>query len=208
MTDGETPTIVEGSAQARILAATRTCLHDTGYAGLSTRRIAERAGLPLSQIHYHFGSKGQLVLALLDAENARLLERQSAMYDADTPLWQQWDQACDYLEDDLRSGYVRVLQEMIAAGWSDPAIAAAVRRDLRGWYDLLTAVARRAAARLGGLGPFSAEEVAALVGNAFLGTEALVLLGLDDDAVPGRAALRQVGALIRRLEEADDRARP
>ena len=48
------------------------------------------------------------------------------MYDADTPLWQQWDQACDYLEDDLRSGYVRVLQEMIAAGWTDAEVAAYV----------------------------------------------------------------------------------
>ena len=27
--------------------------------------------------------------------------------------------ACDFLEDDLDSGYVRVLQEMIAAGWSN-----------------------------------------------------------------------------------------
>lgn len=190
-----------GSARERILAATRSCLLESGYAKLSTRRIAERAALPLSQIHYHFGSKDQLVLALLDAENARLLARQTSMYGAAAPLWKQWEQACDYLEDDLRSGYVRVLQEMIAAGWSHAAVAEAVRRDLRGWYDLLTDVAARAATRLGGLGPFTPAEVAALVGNAFIGTEALVLLGLDDDAVPGRAALRRVGALIRRLEE-------
>ena len=28
-----------------------------GYANLSTRRVADSAGVPLSQIHYHFGSK-------------------------------------------------------------------------------------------------------------------------------------------------------
>ena len=81
--------------------------------------------MPLSQVHYHFGSKGGLMLALLEAEDRRRLARQEAMYAEDKPLWQRYEQACDFLEDDLESGYVRVLQEMIAAGWSTPAI----RRD-------------------------------------------------------------------------------
>ena len=41
------------------------------------------------------------------------------MYAEEAPLWQRYEQACDFLEDDLESGYVRVLQEMIAAGWSN-----------------------------------------------------------------------------------------
>ena len=41
------------------------------------------------------------------------------MYDAPDPLWVRWDRACDFLDADLESGYVRILQEMIAAGWSD-----------------------------------------------------------------------------------------
>ena len=45
------------------------------------------------------------------------------------PLWQRWERACDYLDEDLASGYVRILQEMMAAGWSNPEIAAAVRRN-------------------------------------------------------------------------------
>ena len=47
-----------------------------GYANLSTRAVAEAAEVPLSQIHYHFGSKQQLILAVLEAENERLLDRQ------------------------------------------------------------------------------------------------------------------------------------
>jgi len=42
------------------------------------------------------------------------------MYAEDLPLWQRYERACDFLEDDLDSGYVRVLQEMVAANWSDP----------------------------------------------------------------------------------------
>jgi hypothetical protein len=39
------------------------------------------------------------------------------MYAQDLPLWQRYEQACDLLEDDLDSGYVRVLQELIAAAF-------------------------------------------------------------------------------------------
>ena len=87
-----------------ILAAARACLLADGYANLSTRRVAEAAEVPLSQIHYHFGSKRQLILAVLDAENDRLLERQREMFDAPEPLWVRWELACDFLDADLESG--------------------------------------------------------------------------------------------------------
>jgi hypothetical protein len=101
---------------------------------------------------------------------------------------------------------VRILQEMIAAGWSDPEIAAAVRRDLRGWYVLLTGLAEEASRHFGGLGPFSPSEVASLVGAAFLGSEASVLLGFETDEIPVRQALRRVGDLIRQAEASADGA--
>jgi AcrR family transcriptional regulator len=97
--------------------------------------------VPLSQIHYHFGSRQGLVLALLDEQDARLLERQRTMYATDLPLWRRWELACDLLDADLDSGYVRLLQELIAAGWSDPVIATHVRAVLTRWFDLLTDVA-------------------------------------------------------------------
>lgn len=192
---------VEPQTRARILAAAKAALLEAGFADLSTRKIAAAAGVPLSQIHYHFGSKQNLVLEVLEEENRNLLRRQTAMYESDLPLWKQWEQACDYLEDDLASGYVRVLQEMVAAGWSDSAIAEAVREDLLGWFDLLTTVAERAAGQLGGLGPFTAREMAALVGLPFLGAETLILLGMDETRVPSRSALRKVGQVIRLFEE-------
>jgi AcrR family transcriptional regulator len=195
----------ELETRTKILAAVKTALLEVGYASLSTRRIAEAAGVPLSQIHYHFGSKQNLVLELLDEENSQRLARQTSLYQSEMPLWKQWIQACDFLEDDLDSGYVRVLQEMTAAGWSDPDIAESVGRELRGWFDLLAEVARRAAGRFGTLGPFTPEEVAALAGLPFLGAEAVILLGLDDRVIAARSALRKVGELLRMLEEGGKR---
>lgn len=184
-----------------IVEAAKQALLDVGYAGLSTRRIAEAAGVPLSQIHYHFGSKQALVLAVLEEENRMLLERQETMYSQDLPLWKQWEQACDFLEDDLSSGYVRVLQEMMAVGWSNPEIGAAVKGMLRQWFALLTDVVNRAKEKIGGLGPFTPEEIGLLVGAPFLGVEAMILLGFTEEEIPSRSALRKFGEVIRALEE-------
>lgn len=199
--ESDTPQAILAAARARLLA--------DGFAGLSTRKVAQLAGVPLSQVHYHFGSKSGMVLAILEAENRRRLTRQAAMYTRDEPLWRRYEQACDFLEDDLESGYVRVLQEMIAAGWSTPELAEAMKSILRGWFELLTDVATEASEAFGGLGPFTAVEIATLIGSAFLGSEALLLLGFDRHELPIRASLRRVGELIRSIEErAGDRPAP
>jgi AcrR family transcriptional regulator len=184
-----------------ILEAARSRLLADGYAGLSTRKVAEEAGVPLSQLHYHFGSKQGLILALFEEENQRRLARQQRLYAEDAPLWQRYERACDYLEDDLESGYVRVLQEMIAASWSNKELGSAVRELLNGWFALLADVAREAEDKHGSLGPFTAEEMATLIGTAFIGSESLLLLGFDRDVLPIRSALRRIGVLIRQLEE-------
>jgi AcrR family transcriptional regulator len=191
----------EQDTRSQILAAAKGALLDVGYAKLSTRGIAEAAGVPLSQIHYHFGSKQNLMLAVLDSENRLRLGRQAAMYGSDLPLWKQWLQACDFFDDDLESCYVRVLLEMTAAGWSDREIAAAVSAEVRGWFDLLAEVMQRAAQRFGSLSPFTPAELAALAGLPFIGAEALILLGLDESQVAARSALRKVGELLRVVEE-------
>lgn len=188
------------NTRAALLAATRRRLIAEGYANLSTRAVAAEAGVPLSQIHYHFGSKKHLVLALLDEENTARLARQEAMYGEEEPLWKRYEQACDFLEDDLSSGYVRVLQEMLAVGYSDPEVRAALRDMMLGWNVVITSVAREAAERFGGLGPFTAQEVSWLVGSAFLGAEALILVESEANAEEVKASLRRVADLIRLAE--------
>ena len=185
----------------RLIAAARKCLLADGHANLSTRRVAELAAVPLSQIHYHFGGRQGLVLALLAQENAQLLQRQQTMYGADVPLHRRYAQACAFLRDDLASGYVRMLQEMIAAGWSDTAIGADVTRLLRAWFELLEQVVIEAADELGDLGPFTPRTIATLIGLGFMGGESMLLLddSWSDDVF---AALGSIGdALTRRYRE-------
>jgi AcrR family transcriptional regulator len=184
-----------------LLEAAKTVLRQNGYAGLSTRDVAAEAGVPLSQIHYHFGSKQGLVLALFEYLNDQLLDRQTAMAsDTTLSLSQQWDRACAYLDEDIASGYVRVLQELIAASWSDPAVAKVIRAGIGGWIDLIIEVARKAERELGRLGTFTPEQIGAFAASTFIGAESLHLLGLEKKGVPLREALSRFGDLIRLRE--------
>ncbi len=170
-----------------------------GYAAVSTRKVADGAGVPLSQIHYHFGSKEQLILAMLRAENDRLLDRQATMFSGGGSFAEQWGLACDYLEDDLESGYVRVLQEMIAAGWSSEIVGAEVRDMLKAWEELMTGVISKSEQEGASLGPFSASDLATLNAAIFLGAESMILLGKDVEQT--KQALRGLGAVIAMAQE-------
>src|ERR671935_3320884 len=130
--------VARGDAtRSQILDAAREALATDGYTGTTTRAIADRAGVQLSLVHYHFGGKRQLLAAVLDRENERLLERQCALYAGPEPLADKWRTACAYLREDLRSGYARVLWELWAAGLADEDLAQRWRDAMAGWRTLL-----------------------------------------------------------------------
>ena len=189
--------IVRLDPKTDLLEAAKRVLLQHGYSGLSTRAVAAEAGTQMSQIRYHFGSKEGMVLALFEYMNAALIERQAGTFRRPgLSVTQKWALACDYLEEDFASGYVRVLQELTAVGWSNPAVGDAVRRAIAQWQSLIRELVREFEAKVGSLGPFRAEEISSLIGAAFIGAESLILLGVDDTQHPTRAALRRVGDLI------------
>jgi AcrR family transcriptional regulator len=56
----------------QLLAAGRELYPETGCAGLSVRKVAERAGANLGMFHYHFGSKDAFVRELLQSLYERM----------------------------------------------------------------------------------------------------------------------------------------
>lgn len=191
----------EITTRTAIIEAAGHVLRQRGISGISTREVATAAEVPLSQIHYHFGSKRGLIIAIFEHSNAQLLDRQERMYaDPSLSAADQWDMACSFLDEDIASGYVRTLMELWAWGWSDTEVAKVVRDAIQGWEDLIAGAARRAEKELGTLGPFTPQSLAALVGSAFIGAEAFLLLDFDPERVPVRKGLADVGALIRQLE--------
>ena len=194
--------IVRGEATRQLIFdAASEVLRAQGGAATTTRAVAERAGVRLSLVHYHFGGKGGLLAALLERENARLLERQRALFSGPEPLAQKWRTACAYLRDDLRSGYARILWELWAAGLADEELARRWRGSMAGWRDLLEGVAEGWAAERGLELPIPARALATLVANAFQGAEVEILAGVSEKEAPHLQALESCADLIEWFEQ-------
>src|SRR6476659_1746403 len=82
-----------GDTKAKLLDAAFRRLATEGYAALSMREIARDAGVNHALINYHFCSKDQLVIAVLDEANRQLLERQHRMYRSPGGFAAKWAKA-------------------------------------------------------------------------------------------------------------------
>jgi len=187
----------------RILDAARTMLLARGAGGTSTRVVAEEAGVPLSLVHYHFGGKQGLLVAVLERENEELLERQRGLYAEPGPLADKWRTACDFLDEDIGSGFVRVLWELWAAGLADVELKEGWRRAVGGWRDLLTSVFEDWGRPLSDDLPLSPRATATLVADLFHGIEVELLAGVAAEDAPHREVLDAFGDMIERAERPD-----
>jgi AcrR family transcriptional regulator len=193
--------VARGEAtRSQIVAAARAVLADNGYAGTSTRAVADAADVQLSLVHYHFGGKRGLLAAVLEAENQRLLGRQQVLFEGPEPLSVKWRTACAYLREDLRSGYVRILWELWMVGLTDEELARRWRDAMGDWRTLLEGVAERWAAESGLELPLPARALATLVANAFQGAEIEILAGVSESDAPHLEALEACAELIEWFE--------
>jgi AcrR family transcriptional regulator len=197
-TDGRA---VRGDAtRRRIVDAARDVLLERGHAAASTRAVADEAGVRLSLVHYHFGGKQGLLLDVLQRENELLLQRQQRLYADPGPMADKWRVACDFLDEDVRSGYVRVLWELWAAGLADEELAAGWRAAMAGWRSLLESVFAAWSQEIGLDLPISPRAVATLMANLFEGIEIELLAGVPPEEAPHREVLDAIGVLIERAE--------
>lgn len=183
-----------------ILQAARRRLCEGGYAKLNVRDIARDAGVNHALINYHFRGKQQLVLAVLDEANKTLLERQQRMYSDDASASRKWQQACDFYEDDLRSGFVRLLMELMGASFHDPVLRAEFVPRWLSWQRLVESGVERFIAESGLDLPVSARVIAAWISWFWIGMEAGMTAGITEEQGHQREALAAVATLLKRVE--------
>ena len=177
---------------------------ESGYASLTTRKVADRAGAPLSQIHYHFGSKHALVLGLLEYINDQRRVLYEDTFSEDLPLHEVWNKAGQVFMDDLESGYTRVMQDLTAAGYSDPVIGAQVAEQFTQWTIVLSQFGKRIEQETGSLGPLSPMEFGALLDAAAIGINQCMLLRIPTEKMPALSALGKFGSLLQTWEQNSD----
>ena len=183
-----------------ILRSARRRLCEAGYAQLNVRDIARDAGVNHALIGYHFGGKQQLVLAVLDDANKQLLERQTRMYSDTASAGEKWQQACDFYEDDLQSGFVRLLMELMGASFTDEALRSEFLPRLQAWHELVEAAVTDFIQSSGLDLPVSARAISAWIRWFWTGMEASMTLGITEEQGHQREALEAVAVLLRSVE--------
>ena len=191
------------STRQQLLDAARAVLQRDGVAALSTRSVGAEARVNLSLIHYYFGSRDGLLLAILEQMDADLLARQRAMYgQGETTLAEKWRQAVDFYRQDLESGYIRALMELASHGYTNAEMAERVRELMAGWRDLLTQVAAAALPRLG-ITAVDPSEIASMIVSFWYGMDVQHLLGVTEEEGRLWQTLDTLGRLIERLENGE-----
>jgi AcrR family transcriptional regulator len=194
------------ATRAAILDATLRRLIADGYARLNLRDIAQEAGVNHALINYHFGSKQHLVLAVLDAANRRLLERQQTMYAQAAPVSEKWRRACAFYDDDLTSNYVRLMMELMSASFADETLRREFTPRLLAWHRLIDEEVARTIARHDLDLPVSAQAIGAWIGCFWIGMEAMMTLGVAEADGHFLEAMQGMHALLQALEAGGPRA--
>ncbi|HEV3471971.1 MAG TPA: TetR family transcriptional regulator [Actinomycetota bacterium] len=185
------------TTRARIVEAALETLKREGFSGTSARAIAATGAFNQALIFYHFGSVNSLLLAALDATSSRRMEAYEAAVAEAHNLEELVRVAARIYAEDMASGHVTVLSEMIAGSLAHRDLGPEITARIEPWVDF----AERVVTRVLGDTPFAtllpARDIAYAIVAFYLGLEQLSHLnGGTDRATPLFAAAGQLVPLI------------
>ena len=205
-----TPRRSPDQTRAALLDGAVEALRADGIAGLSARRVAERAGVNQALIFYHFGSVAELVdIACRRSAQAAVEGYRSRLARAGS-FGDLLRVGRELHETERRAGNVALMAQLMAGAQQDPVLAATARHCLGLWTAEIEPVVRRVVAGTAIAGAVDPAGLARAVSAGFLGLElydgvdaagaglaldALARLGLlaevvDDLGPVGRRALQ------------------
>ena len=145
----------------RLVQAALTTLTQVGFSGTTARAIARAGKINQALIFYHFGSVDRLLLAALEATSAERLSRYRAALAKIDRLPDLVEAMARLYKEDVVSGHITAVQEMVAGGSSVPSLRKEVLARMEPWIGF----AREVLARV--LGGTVVEKMAPLDDLAF-----------------------------------------
>jgi AcrR family transcriptional regulator len=125
------------TAEEALLDAAERLLRDHGHAGITTRRLAQEAGVNHGLVHYYFGSNENLLVAALERFTDGLIARQRELYSRDIPFVAKWRTAMQFLVSE-DAAYEKVWMELQSLAWNNDGIRERLARVNAEWRAVLT----------------------------------------------------------------------
>jgi AcrR family transcriptional regulator len=184
--------------KGRIVEAALATLKEDGFAGTSARSIAKRGGFNQALIFYHFGTVNDLLLAALDrTSDQRMAQYAKAVRDLSS-IEEAVRVGTELYREDLASGHITVLSELIAGSLDRPDLAPEIVRRIEPWIDLTDEAVGRVLEPTGLAAVVPSRTIAYAIVAMYLGVDLLSHLEQDDqraeemfESAKGLAALAQ-----------------
>ncbi|HET7482344.1 MAG TPA: TetR/AcrR family transcriptional regulator [Actinomycetota bacterium] len=167
----------------RIVAAAVETLKSEGFAGASARAIARRGGFNQALVFYYFGSVRDLLIAALDATSEARMQSYRDALEGISDIGSAARSARALFRDDLASGHITVLSELVAGSIHDPELASALMDRVTPWLRVAEDAIERSIGDgpLGGLLP--KRELAFAVLAFYLGVDLLTAVAGDRGSI-------------------------
>jgi AcrR family transcriptional regulator len=94
------------TARTALLDAAAEIMLEEGYAAVSSRRLAAKAGVDAGLIYYYFGTMDDLFIELFRRGAERSLERQEQALSSPQPLWGLWEMAREQSDTALTGEFI------------------------------------------------------------------------------------------------------
>jgi AcrR family transcriptional regulator len=127
---------MSADTRSRILEAALETLKTRGMARASTRTIAAHGGFNPALIFYYFGSLNELFLAALAHSSAERLDRYREAIESAAGLGDLVAVLGRIYREDLESGHIRVVSELVAGSVADPGLGRRVVELMEPWLEL------------------------------------------------------------------------
>jgi AcrR family transcriptional regulator len=112
-------------ATVALMDAAEGLLFEVGYAGVTTRAVAEAAGVNHGLVHYYFGSMEELLSQTLERFVEQLALALETLYaDPNLSFAEKWRLGSQFWVDEPTSRFPKILLELLAMGWNMPALRA------------------------------------------------------------------------------------
>jgi AcrR family transcriptional regulator len=121
-----------GGVRDAILDATESIMVEEGYAAVSSRRVAERAGLKSKLVHYYFRTMEDLFVAVYERSEKDFLRRHLEAATSRNPIRALWDLS-------LQAKRTRLSQELLALGNHKKAVGKITARVIDQIHSINTA---------------------------------------------------------------------
>jgi AcrR family transcriptional regulator len=106
-----------------LLDAAEELLISKGMGAITTRKVAERAGVNQALVHYHFGTIEELLLAALERVSVQVKERSQEIYGTDESFMDGWfEEMQAMITSDFERGWGKVWLENLTLAANRPKI--------------------------------------------------------------------------------------